>query len=120
MKLSAKNLITSLGAGATLSLVYAKSALAQAQVGNQDIRGVPIVDGTDLLGTINGIVNVVLIVVGILAVMYLIYGGILYITAGGNPESAVKGRTAITNAIIGIIIVMLSLAIYNFVIDRVR
>ena len=66
---------------------------------------------------ISNIINIVLIVAGILAVAYLIYGGLMYITAGGEAEKATKGRTAITNAIIGIIIIAASLAIYNYVID---
>lgn len=54
-------------------------------------------------------------IAGALALGYLIYGGILYITAGGDPEKATKGRTAIVNAVIGIIIVFMALIIINWV-----
>ena len=52
---------------------------------------------------------------GAIAFIYLIYGGILYITAGGDAEKATKGRTAIINAVIGIIIIFLALVIIRWV-----
>ncbi len=55
----------------------------------------------------------------ILAVVFLIYGGFRYILSGGNEESAKTGRTAIFNALIGIIIIVLAFIVvqivYNFV-----
>lgn len=123
MKLSVKNLVTGLGAGTTMSLLYAQSAFAQTTKDaftnySGSVEQLEFAEG-NLLQLISQIVNVVLIIVGILAVMYLVYGGILYLTAGGNPESAAKGRTAITNAIIGIVIIVLALAIYNFVVGNI-
>ena len=61
------------------------------------------------------IVNWVLWAAGAIAIGYLIYGGILYITAGGDAEKATKGRTAVINAVIGVIIIMLALAIIAWV-----
>lgn len=60
------------------------------------------------------VVNWVLYFGGAIAIIYLIYGGILYITAGGDAEKASKGKTALINAIIGIIIIFLSLAIIKY------
>ena len=54
------------------------------------------------------IVTFVLLIAGILAVVYLIYSGILYITAAGNPDSAKKGQQGVINAIIGIVIIVLA------------
>ena len=54
-------------------------------------------------------------IAGALALGYLIYGGILYITAGGDAEKATKGRTAIINAVIGIVVVLMALIIINWV-----
>lgn len=60
---------------------------------------------------ITNIVNVILLVAGALAVIYLIYSGILYITAAGNPDSAKKGQQGVINAIIGIVIIALAYVI---------
>lgn len=64
------------------------------------------------LGSIVTIVLKYLIwIAGILAFVYLVYSGILYITANGNPDQAKKGQQGIINAIIGIIIVVASYVI---------
>ncbi len=60
-------------------------------------------------------VNFLLILAGIIAVIYLVYGGLLYITAGGDAEKATKGRTALINAVIGIVIILLALVIVTWV-----
>src|SRR3990170_3169158 len=120
---------TQLGVGAMTLFLGAQHALAQSKVTpieteagadtNIEVEKVPLLEG-ELTAWIGNIINVILIIVGILAVIYLIYGGIMYVTAGGDAEKANKGRVAITNAIIGIVIIMLALAIYNFVIQGVR
>ncbi|GAB4141966.1 MAG: hypothetical protein Fur0024_4350 [Patescibacteria group bacterium] len=63
--------------------------------------------------------ELMLIVVGLLAVVYIIYGGILYITSGGDDGKAKTARKAVVNAIIGLVIVLLSFAIYRGVISIV-
>lgn len=64
---------------------------------------------------VTNILTIVFYVAGVLAVVYLIYSGILYITAAGNPDSAKKGQQGIINAIIGIIIVILAIVIVTAV-----
>ena len=49
------------------------------------------------------------------AVIFLIYGGFRYILSGGNEEAAKTGRTAMFNALIGIVIVVLSYVIVQIV-----
>ena len=64
------------------------------------------------------IVNILqwfLIFVAAIAVIYLVYGGVMYITAGGNPDQATKARTAIINAVIGIVIVLAAYVIVTWV-----
>ena len=112
----AKNIGSKLSGALVLSRVFGATAYAQ-DFDATNVRAIPILQGINLMKVISNIINIVLIVAGILAVAYLIYGGLMYITAGGEAEKATKGRTAITNAIIGIIIIAASLAIYNYVID---
>jgi len=64
---------------------------------------------------LTNVVQTLLIVGGAIAVIYLIYGGLLYITASGDAEKATKGRTAIINAIIGIVIIALAYVIITWV-----
>ncbi len=75
------------------------------------------IEGTtyDVQGLAEKVVNVILLIAGIAAVIYLIYSGILYITAAGNPDSAKKGQQGIINAVIGIIVILLAYVIINAV-----
>jgi len=54
------------------------------------------------------------------AVIFLIIGGFRYITAGGNEESAEKGKSSVINALIGIVIIVLSYVIVNVVANLVQ
>ena len=65
-----------------------------------------------LFGKTTGIIA---LVAGILAFIYLVYSGILYLSAAGNPDSAKKGQQGIINAVIGIIIIVAAWAIINAV-----
>ena len=61
------------------------------------------------------VINWALAIAFILAVIFLIYGGFRYILSGGNEESAKAGRTAIFNALIGVVIIVLSYVIVQIV-----
>jgi len=61
------------------------------------------------------IVNILLYFAGIIAVIFVIIGGYRYMTAGGNEETAGKGRKTMVNAIIGLVIIILSYVIINAV-----
>ncbi|MFA5158306.1 MAG: hypothetical protein WC451_03940 [Patescibacteria group bacterium] len=69
----------------------------------------PVQNSENNVSTIaNNVINFVLIIAGIMAIVYLIYSGILYITAAGNPDAAKKGQQGVINAIIGIVIIVLA------------
>jgi len=88
---------------------------ALAQVSRTDLKALQPVKSGDLRQYIVYGINAILVIAGILAVIFLIYGGILYITAGGDAEKATKGRTAVVNAIIGIVIILLAIVIVQWV-----
>jgi hypothetical protein len=65
------------------------------------------------------IINWALYLAAIIAVIFIIYGGFLYITSAGNATQAGNGRTTLVNALIGLVIIVLSYmlvqVVYNFV-----
>ncbi len=65
------------------------------------------------------LVNYALGFLGLLAVIIVIYGGVLYVTAAGEEERSGKGKKAITYATIGLLIVLGSFAFVNTVIESV-
>ena len=70
----------------------------------------------DLPAQFGTIANVLIYLVGALAVLMLIYGGLRYVTSAGNKTSIEAAKTTIMYAVIGIIIAILAYAIVNFVI----
>ena len=62
------------------------------------------------------IVNFFLYFLGFLATLMIIYGGVLYVTSGGNDESTGKAKKILLYAVVGIIVILLSYAIVNTVI----
>ena len=60
------------------------------------------------LNTIYNVTNWVFYIMMTLAVLMIIYGGFLYITAAGDPEKAGKGKTVLTLSIIGIVIALIA------------
>ena len=65
------------------------------------------------------IVSWFLLALGVIAVLVLIYAGIQYITAAGDAEKAEKAKKTIMGAVIGIIIIVASYAIYNYTIGAI-
>ena len=67
---------------------------------------------------IKNVINTILVVLGMVAVIMIIIGGIRYTTSNGDA-SAVKGaKDTILYAVVGLIVAILSYAIVNFVLGR--
>lgn len=76
-------------------------------------------DGDDLQGKVIGILNAVIAVLGIVAVIVIIMGGVGYMTSSGDAGKVKKAKDTILYGVIGLIIVALSFAIVNFVISNI-
>ena len=61
------------------------------------------------------IINIFSIIVGIVAVVMIIFGGFKYITSAGNQENIKSARNTIIYALVGLIIVALAQVIVRFV-----
>jgi hypothetical protein len=60
-------------------------------------------------------INIFSIVVGVIAVVMIIIGGVKYITSGGDSGNVTGAKNTILYAIIGLVIVALSQVIVQFV-----
>lgn len=69
---------------------------------------------------IGGIINVVLGSLGIIFVIFVVQAGILYMTAAGDPGKVEKAKKTITQAIVGLIIIVAAYAISSFVITQLQ
>lgn len=65
------------------------------------------------------VLNLLLSLVGLVAVIFIMVGGYQYITGmtTGGKEAVGKGKQTITNAVLGLIVVIMAAAIVNIVIS---
>ena len=121
MKKITKTLTQTLtGVGALLCLTTSLASALSVQEGADAARadGMP----TELIGD-NGVfsrlTNTILLIVGLISVIMLVYGGLRYILSGGDSKKVTDAKNTVLYAIIGLIISLLAFAIVNFVLNSV-
>lgn len=72
--------------------------------------------GTSVEALIKTIVNVLLFLIGVIAVIMIIVGGIRYTTSGGDSSALTSAKNTILYAVIGLVVAVLAYAIVNWVI----
>lgn len=90
------------------ALTYANFASAVAWSPLVRIPGLPASGTVNLSMYMIGLYNFLLSIVGIVAVMMLIIGGMRYITAAGNAAAISDAKDIIQNAVVGLIIALFS------------
>lgn len=65
------------------------------------------------------VVNIMFFIVGIMAVIMIIWGGIRYVLSAGNSAALTSAKNTIMYAVIGLIVAILAYTIVNFVINTV-
>lgn len=114
MKMSSKILIFILFFSFLILPVF-----VSAQLGNLDSATPDAIRGNSSLPEFVG--NVVKGIIALLGVVFLcliLYAGFTWLTAEGEPDKVKKAKEMIRNGIIGIIIVLMSYAIADFVITN--
>jgi hypothetical protein len=69
----------------------------------------------DIIATV---INVFSIVVGIIAVIMIIIGGLKYITSSGDSGNVTGAKNTILYAVVGLIVVALAQFVVKFVLDK--
>ena len=72
---------------------------------------------TDFGQLINGVLSFVMVIAALLVFLYLIWGGIEWITSGGDKGKTETARNKITSAVIGLIVVAASYAILTLALN---
>lgn len=68
-------------------------------------------------GVFHQITSTILYIVGVIAVIMLIWGGLRYVLSGGDAKKVTDAKNTVLYAIIGLIVSFLAYAIVVFVID---
>ena len=77
--------------------------------GSQDSKG--------LTEGITTVVNMMLFLLGVIAVIAIIIGGFRYVTSNGDAAGTKAGKDTILYAVIGLIVAILAYAFVNFVVS---
>jgi len=70
---------------------------------------------SDLKQTVLNVISFVLSLLGLIAVVMILYGFFSLLTSSGNEDKAAFAKRVITSAMIGLVVILISWAIVNFV-----
>ena len=103
------------------TLVFAQAAgnpFTRAQDYTNDVGTAAGLQNRELPEIIGQLINIALGFMGIVLLAYFLYAGFLWMTAGGDSKKVEEATKMIRNAIIGLIIIVASFAISNFVLTQ--
>jgi len=112
-------LFTYFGAGCRSSFFGIPSWYKYLQLDNK-CRVTNFVVPDSLLLVALAIVDMLLYVAGIIAVGFVIYGGIRYVTSQGNPEETGKAQATVLNALIGLLLAVIAIATVSFLGSHIK
>jgi len=69
----------------------------------------------DVFTIMKNVINILLTVVGIVAVIMIIVGGIKYITSAGDSSGVSSAKNTILYAVVGLVVALMAFAIVNYV-----
>lgn len=102
--------------GTALYLQYLTVSQAFAQFGGPipDLPGTATGGSGQTRASVIKVINFVLTFLALVAVVFVIIGGVRILAAGGNEENVTKGRKTIIFAVVGLIIVFFARVIVGF------
>lgn len=110
-----QQLALSLGSAATGFALSASTVMAAT------LKDVDIQPGTGFAtsfgGMMNGLISFVMVIAAVLVFFYLIWGGIEWITSGGDKGKTESARNKITSAVIGLIVIAASYAVLTLALN---
>ncbi len=125
-------IILSLAIGLSVPLLAPASVLARPNITDKLCEGANLEIGSGVSCETSGVeanqkinevitlvINMFSLIVGVVAVIMIILGGLKYITSGGESGNITGAKNTILYAIIGLIIVALSQFIVKFVLGKV-
>ena len=82
------------------------------QIGNLGTADIQTVAGT--------IIQVVLGLLGLIALLIVLYGGFMWMTSGGNEEKVAKAKKILISGVIGLIIILTAYVITSFILETIQ
>lgn len=119
--------LLTLGIMSLLGLAAAPSPATLAATTKQEAKdGVTAIGGNedgnkagDVTKTIQDIINILLFLVGLIAVLMIVIAGFRFVTSNGDANTVSSAKNTIIYAVIGIVIAVMAYAIVNFVLVNI-
>jgi hypothetical protein len=118
LKLSIVAMLAVLGLGFVATPAYAACTSAATCVSDGATTAGGKTTKTDIKALIRTVVNVLLFILGAVAVIMIVIGGIKYTTSNGDASSVTSAKNTIMYAVVGLIVALMAYAIVNFVIQQ--
>jgi len=83
-----------------------------------DAAGFKTSEDAGLPATVGKVINVILSVLGVLFVVLMIYGGVLWMTSFGNEQKVSRAKNLIIDSTIGLAIILLAYALSSFIVKE--
>lgn len=118
-----KSKINKISFTALAFLLFAQPVFAQGFVfcgkRSQDDPNTPVVEGACTLNDLWTLIfygaNFLIGMSGLVALFFVVWGGVRMMLSFGNPEAVKEGKSTITNALLGLVLVLLSYLIVGYV-----
>ena len=123
--------VTSILLSSTLSLMlllsagsfFTASATATptSMFGEEDLTAIGTTTGlenTSVQGIVGNIIKSVIGLFGIVATAFIVYGGILWMTSGGEEEKVKKAKKLMISGVIGMVIIVSAYAITSYLMNN--
>ena len=103
---------------ATAALIRSTGTIRLDAVAQKNGPYTTVANNTTLAATLGLIISVVLSILGVIFIFITILAGYQWMTAQGNEQNITKAKDSMTRAVIGLIIVISSYAIWVFIKDN--
>lgn len=102
----------------TTAQVQAIDVLTQSCNGSASNSAVCAAKSDNAESTMKKVINMLLFIIGIVAVISIIIGGIMYTVSSGDQGKIKTAKDTILYAVVGLVVAILAFAIVNFVVNN--
>ena len=118
LKLAIVSLVAIMGVMSFVPSIVGASPASEIRGGVNSVGGSG--QSSDLGAKIKIIVNVLLYILGAIAVVMIVIGGIRYTTSNGDSSAITSAKNTILYAVVGLVVAILSYALVNFILDAFK
>ena len=75
---------------------------------------------TKVKSVMKSVVDVLLMTVGVISIIMIVIGGIMFALSSGDASKVTKARNMVIYAVVGLVVALFASAIINFVFNKVK